>query len=136
MLETATEELAAHLAEHPDTAIADAAYTLELQRGYPTIVNELNLTRQWIRSAAKVIGEQKVIESNRMHTGGDDVAYFQQQVPGVRWYMGIYNEEKGFTEPQHSPYYDFDEEMMAVAAAIQAQAAVDYLSETAGSEKK
>jgi len=109
---------------------ADATYTLSLQKGYPTVINDLNLTRQWLKAAAKVIGEEKVAESNKMHTGGDDVAYFQQQVPGVRWFLGIRNAEKGFTEPQHSPYYDFNEDVMAVGAAIQAQATVDYLSET------
>ncbi len=108
---------------------ADTAYTLELQRGYPTIINDLNLTKLWLEAAVKVIGEERVIQSNKMHTGGDDVAYFQQQVPGVRWYLGIHNEKKGFTEPQHSPYYDFNEDIMAIGAAIQAQATVDYLSE-------
>jgi hypothetical protein len=34
----------------------------------------------------------------------------------------------GFTHPLHSPFFDFNEETLPLAAAIQACCAVDFLS--------
>jgi amidohydrolase len=106
---------------------AGGGYQLELQKGYPTIVNDPELVSLWRRAAEKVVGAERVIEYDKIMTGGDDAAYFQQRVPGVYWWLGIASAEKGFDQPLHSPYFDFDEEVLAVGAAVQAQAVVDYL---------
>jgi amidohydrolase len=106
---------------------AGGNYTLELQSGYPTIMNDIELGKLWQNGAAKVIGEDKVVEHDRIMTGGDDAAYFQQRVPGVYWWLGIRNEEKGFAQPLHSPYFNFNEDVLAIGAAVQAQVVFDYL---------
>jgi len=112
-------------------AIVDSAggsCRLELEKGYPAIFNDPKLAGLWKHSAAKIVGEQQVIEHDAIMTGGDDAAYFQQKVPGVYWWLGIRNEEKGYTQPLHSPSFGFDEEVLALGAAIQAQAVWDYLA--------
>jgi amidohydrolase len=90
-------------------------------------VNDPELVSLWRSAATKVVGAQRVIEHDGIMTGGDDAAYFQQRVPGVYWWLGIANAEKGFDQPLHSPHFDFDEELLALGAAVQAQAAVDFL---------
>lgn len=107
---------------------AGGGYSLELQKGYPTIVNDPQLVALWKEAAKKVVGEQRVIEYDRIMTGGDDAAYFQQRVPGVYWWLGISNEEEGYTQPLHSPDFDFNEEVLAIGAAVQAQAVVNFLA--------
>ncbi len=102
-------------------------YGLELQRGYPAIVNDPGLARLWRGAATKVLGEERVVEYDRIIASGDDAAYFHQRVPGVYWLLGVRNEELGFSEPLHSPYFDFNEEVLAIGAAIQCQAAIDAL---------
>jgi len=106
---------------------AGGSYTLEVQTGYPTIVNDAQLVSLLKRSAAKVVGQEQVIEYDKIMTAGDDAAYFQQQVPGVYWWLGIANAAAGFDQPLHSPHFDFDEEVLAVGAAVQAQAVLDFL---------
>ena len=59
---------------------------------------------------------------------GEDVAYFHQKVPGVHWLLGIANPALGYTHPLHSPFFDFNEEVMPLGAAIQACCALDFLS--------
>ena len=59
--------------------------------------------------------------------GGEDVAYFHQRVPGVLWFFGTQNPEKGFTHPLHSSLFDFNEEIMPLAAALHALTVVDCL---------
>jgi amidohydrolase len=48
-------------------------------------------------------------------------------VPGVHWQLGIADPEKKDNHPLHSPYFDFNEEVMPLGAAIHAQCVVDYL---------
>jgi amidohydrolase len=106
---------------------AGGSFQLKVQKGYPTIMNDPQLVALFQKAAAKVIGPQRVIESGRIMTGGDDAAYFQQRVPGVYWWLGIANAAEGFNQPLHSPHFDFDEAVLAVGAAVQAQAVVDFL---------
>jgi amidohydrolase len=106
---------------------AGGGYTLEMQKGYPAIMNDPKLVSLFEKAAAKVIGEQRVVEYDQVMTGGDDTAYFQERVPGVYWWLGIANAANGFDQPLHSPRFDFDEEVLAVGAAVQAQAAMDFL---------
>jgi len=109
---------------------AGGNYTLELQSGHPTIMNDLELGKLWQNGAAKVVGEDKVVEHDRIITGGDDAAYFQQRVPGIYWWLGIRNEGKGFVQPLHSPYFNFNEDVLAIGATVQVQVVVDYLQAT------
>jgi amidohydrolase len=106
---------------------AGGSYKLELQKGYPTIVNEPQLVSLWKKAAGKVVGERRVIEYDKIMTGGDDAAFFQQRIPGVYWWLGIANAREGFTQPLHSPHFDFDEDVLAVGAAVQAQVVMDFL---------
>jgi len=106
---------------------AGGSYTLDTQKGYPTIMNDPQLVSLLMRAAKKVVGAQQVIEYDRIMTGGDDAAYFQQRVPGVYWWLGIANAEKGFNQPLHSPHFDFSEEVLAVGAAVQGQTVMDFL---------
>jgi amidohydrolase len=107
---------------------AGGAYQLETQTGYPAIVNDRQMVSLWKKAAAKVVGQGRVIEHDKIMTGGDDAAYFQQRVPGVYWWLGTADPAGGFSEPLHSPYFDFDEDLLAVGAAVQAQAVMDFLA--------
>jgi metal-dependent amidase/aminoacylase/carboxypeptidase family protein len=106
---------------------AGGTYSLDLQKGYPTIYNNPDLVKLWQSAAAKVVEEDNVVIHDRIVTGGDDAAYFQQKVPGVYWFLGVHNERAGYTEPLHSPYFDFNEEVLALGAAVQAQVVMKYL---------
>jgi amidohydrolase len=106
---------------------AGGTYTLEVELQNPSIFNDPLLVSIVKSAGEKVLGSNKVRELRQIMTGGDDVAYFQQKVPGVYWLLGCRNEAKGFDKPHHNPYFDFDEEVLALGAAIQAQAVTDFL---------
>jgi amidohydrolase len=106
---------------------AGGRYTLQMEHGYPTIYNHPDLIPLWQEAAAKIVGEENVILHDQIIPGGDDAAFFQQKVPGVYWMLGIRNEEKGFVQPLHSPRFDFNEDVLAIGAAIQVQTVADYL---------
>ena len=85
------------------------------------------MVEEFSASAAKIVPCDKVIKLQAPSMTGEDVAYFHQKVPGVHWQLGVANSEKGFSHPLHSPYFDFNEQVMPLGAAIHAQCTVDYL---------
>lgn len=110
--------------------IATAAggdYQLDVEYANPSIYNDPTLVELLKSSGAAVLGANKVHEFTTIMAGGDDAAYFQQQVPGVYWLLGTRSEEKGFDKPLHNPFFDFDEEVLALGAAVHAQAVTDFL---------
>jgi amidohydrolase len=107
---------------------AGGSYELDIQMQNPSMYNAPEMVDLLRGAAAKVIGEEKINEFHQIMPGGDDAAYFQQKVPGVYWILGARNEAKGFIQPGHSPYFDFDEDALPIGAAIQAQAVTDFLA--------
>ncbi len=59
--------------------------------------------------------------------GGEDFSFYLQEIPGCFVRFGA--QKKGLTNTAaHSPYFDFDERVLAVGARFLAQAAYDYLA--------
>jgi amidohydrolase len=103
-------------------------HRLELKMEYPSVFNHPELTAEFKGSACKILPPDNVIDKHSPSMTGEDVAYFHQKVPGVHWLLGTANPALGFTHPLHSPFFDFNEEVMPLGAAIQACCAVDFLS--------
>lgn len=73
--------------------------------------NDKNLTKNSLASIAKVYGaENTVLMYGEMPDGrGDDFAYYQEHVPGVYFYLGGSDFEKGIVSMPHSPNFQVDE---------------------------
>lgn len=48
----------------------------------------------------------------------EDFAFYQKKVPGMFVMLGTKNEEKGFTHPLHSCYFNFDEKVLPFGIAL------------------
>jgi len=123
------EELARLLKEVAEgvAQISGGKCHLTVDMEYPSVFNHPDMVVEFRNSAAKVIHANKVINIQRGTMGGEDVGYFHQEIPGVYWYLGIANPSMGFTHTLHSPFFDFNEEVMPIGAAMHAQSAVDFL---------
>jgi amidohydrolase len=106
---------------------AGGQYRLDVELQNPSIENDPGLVELLRSAGASIVGANNVHEFTVIRAGGDDAAYFQQRVPGAYWFLGTRSEEKGFDQPLHSPTFDFDEDVLAVGAAVQAQAVTDFL---------
>jgi amidohydrolase len=100
---------------------------LSVRMEYPAVFNHPELALEFRESAAKVVPADSVIEMQSPSMTGEDVSYFHQKVPGAHWLLGTKNPAMNFTHPLHSPYFDFNEEIMPLGAAIHACSAVDFL---------
>ncbi len=89
-----------------------ASYNLEYQRGYPPLVNHAAET-DVVRQAIEGLESPTLVEMNSI-MGGEDFAYYLQEVPGCFFFIGAGNEEKGTTYPHHHPHFDIDEDALSI----------------------
>ncbi len=101
---------------------------IEIFESYPGCRNDPAVTSLLRQAAAKVLGEPNVLELDAPSLGTDDFGYFSDAAPGCYYYIGVGNEEKGFTCPNHSPRFAADPDALPLAAAVAAQAALDFLA--------
>jgi amidohydrolase len=98
---------------------------LEIVRGYPLVVNDLNMVRFVCEESAKFLGENRVhIETPRM--GAEDFAYFLQKAPGALIRLGCHDPGQGFTHGLHSPLFNFDERALDVGVGLFARLLTGY----------
>lgn len=59
------------------------------------------------------LGHYELVEREPI-MGGEDFAYYLQEVPGCYFFVGTGNEEKGTTYPHHHPRFDLDEDALPI----------------------
>jgi amidohydrolase len=123
------EELADHLQQVArgvaQTSGGKCRFTLKME--YPSVFNHPELAAEFRDAAAEIVPADSVVDMQSPSMTGEDVAYFHQKVPGVHWLLGTANPAMQFTHPLHSPFFDFNEQVMHLGAAIHARCAVDFL---------
>lgn len=79
----------------------------------PTINNDAKLTQSAITTLNQVYGSSTVtVDYGQVPFSNDDFSYFQQKVPGVYFFFGGSNFEKGMIAMIHAPNFMVDEECM------------------------
>ena len=84
---------------------------LELRRGYPPVVNDRTLAQAFAPILAREAGVEVVEAPPTM--GGEDFAYFAQEVPGLLMRLGVRNEAIGAVRSGHSAEFILDEAALA-----------------------
>ena len=74
-----------------------------------------------------VVGQENVVLPE-ITMGGEDFAYYLQQVPGVFVFMGTRNPAKGLTASHHSPKFTFDEDIYPATVSVFVAVVRGYLS--------
>jgi metal-dependent amidase/aminoacylase/carboxypeptidase family protein len=77
----------------------------------PTIQNNPTLTNYALNTLNKFYGQGTVtVDYGQIPFSNDDFSYFQQKIPGVYFYLGGSNFEKGMIAMIHAPNFMVDEE--------------------------
>lgn len=108
-------------------AAMGVAAEIEIFESYPGCRNDPGLTSLLKQSAGKLLGPENILELEAPSLGTDDFGYFSELAPGCYYYIGVGSEEKGFTYPNHNPHFAADPAALPLAAAVEAQAALDFL---------
>ncbi|UCH63094.1 MAG: amidohydrolase [Fidelibacterota bacterium] len=94
-----------------------AAIELDYHDGYPPTLNDPVMTEVALRAARKVAGDG--VGEPYLSMGGEDMAYFLQEVPGCFIFLGSAKpEHKAEKVPHHCSHFDFDERALAVGASV------------------
>jgi amidohydrolase len=93
---------------------------------YPPLVNDGGSAEFVRRIAVEVVGSENVREA-QISMGGEDMAYFLERVPGIYFFLGSMNKEKGLDKPHHSAHFDFDEDVLPIGVEMHVKIAMDML---------
>ena len=117
-----------HVAEN--IAAANGAYAeVKIEKAVAVTNNEEKLTQRMAPSLKRVAGEDRVQVQPRVMVA-EDFSYFQQQVPGMFFFLGITPKDQDmFTAaPNHSPRFFVDETALVTGVRALTAITVDYLS--------
>lgn len=95
----------------------------EYEKGYPPVVNDPEMVDFVHSVTARTLGESRVREIEPV-MGGEDFAYYLQQVPGAFLFFGMGD---GMEYPHHHPRFDIDERALPQATLLMSRLALDYL---------
>jgi amidohydrolase len=102
---------------------------VQIFESYPGCRNDAQMTDLIRAAAGKLLGKENVLELSAPSLGTDDFGYFSDAAPGCYYYVGVGNEQKGFTYPNHNPRFAADPEALPIAAALHVQTVLDFFRE-------
>ena len=99
--------------------------------GSPVTYNDPTLTAQMIPSIEKVLGKENVKEVNAV-TGAEDFSYFQQEIPGLYFFLGGASASSLESKPlssHHTPGFTVDDSALIHGVKVMTTLTKDYLNQ-------
>ncbi|MBM3145121.1 MAG: amidohydrolase [Chloroflexi bacterium] len=102
-------------------------YELRIEIGYPPIVNDAGVARLIEEVGCDLLGAEHVKEP-LPEMGSEDFGFFMQEAPGAMFILGCRIE--GDERRHHDPRFDVFEDCLPIGAAIFAETALRFLTQT------
>jgi amidohydrolase len=99
---------------------------VKINRGYPFLINEENLTRQVRSFVEEYLGKENVIDAD-MWMAAEDFAWYSQAADSCFYLLGIRNKDKGIVSSLHTPTFNIDENALALSTGLMAYIAMRRL---------
>ncbi len=90
---------------------------LVFKPGAPLGINDRDVCKSLYTASVDVLGADKV-KVLPFIMGSEDFYYFAQKCPGAIMRFGCSSQEKRFTHPLHSPYFDLHEDVLEIGVDI------------------
>jgi amidohydrolase len=109
---------------------AGATAEVYISGGLPITYNDPDLVRRMAPTLARVAAGGDAAERTPS-TGAEDFSYYQQEIPGLFFFLGGVPEGVAPEDaaPHHSPYFFFDEGGMPVGVRALSHLVVDYMTQ-------
>lgn len=111
------------------TSIAEAmgaVCEVDIQKGYPFLVNHEETTLHARAFASEFIGEDNIIDMDLRMTG-EDFAYFTQKYPATFYRLGVKNDSKFKIGGLHTPTFNVDEDALEIGMGTMAYIAMSFM---------
>jgi metal-dependent amidase/aminoacylase/carboxypeptidase family protein len=104
-------------------------YKIDYSSGVmPAVMNDPSLVRGAMDSIRAVQGDEGLIVVGQVPPFfGEDFAFYLQEIPGVMYWLGVSNEQKGILGLPHHPQFAVDEEAIFVGSKTMAAVLLHYL---------
>ncbi len=99
---------------------------VEIRVGYPSVINEPNLTERLRSSAVEYLGQEQVVDIPPA-MWAEDFAYYGRETPACFYNLGV-GTPGSENAPVHSPLFQADENCIALAAGLLSYLALTELS--------
>lgn len=100
-----------------------ATAEIEFYHHFPPTINPVNEAEFVLKTAKKVVGEQNASVLPQASMASEDFSHYLQKIPGCFFFLG-----NGNHGAIHSAQYQFNDEIIPVAAEMLSQVAIDYLN--------
>lgn len=90
----------------------------------PAVINDAAITEK-VSACARTILPDSILQDDFRTMGSEDMAFFMNVIPGCFIFIGSADPVRGLNVPHHHPRFDFDERVLAHAAALLAGAAIE-----------
>jgi len=111
-----------------DIAIAyGGTATIDWQSNTVITYNDLVLTQQMIPSLEAAAGKENVYLV-KATTGGEDFSYYQEEIPGLYFFLGGMTPGNTEAFPHHTPDFKIDDRGMILGVKSFCHLALDYLN--------
>lgn len=110
---------------------AEAKMTV-LKNPNPVTYNDPALADETLPVMRAVAGEKNVIVADPQ-MGAEDFSYYQKEIPGFFYWLGVANQKKGITAGLHTADFDIDEQALDNGVNMMANIVLDYLERHAKS---
>ncbi len=105
---------------------AGAKADVNISTGYPVTYNEPSLTEKMIGTLQEIAGKENV-KVQPVQTGAEDFSFFQQQAPGLFFFLGGKPKGSKTPAPHHTPDFFIDESGFTLGVKSLAGLTVDYM---------
>lgn len=109
----------------------NAEVEVDIEEGYPPVVNTQRESEIAYRAAREVVGERGLMSMDHPSMGSEDFSYYLEKIPGCYVRFGARCKDQEYI-PLHSPSFDVDEDVLAVGAAFFDRVAREALREFGG----
>jgi amidohydrolase len=101
------------------------SHELKIIGGYPTTINDAAQARFMREVATSIIGADRINAKPPLHMGAEDFSFMARKISGTFVFLGAAKGDR--PRPHHNHYFDIDESVLPIGAALLAEAAVRYL---------
>lgn len=131
-LDPQVREKAVSLIKQIATATASAfgaEAECDIREGYPVLINDAAMAGFVERVARDVVGADHVDGNVAPSMGGEDFAYYAEQIPAAFWRLGVRSGDPASQPGLHQPTYDFPDAAIAHGIRMHCELARRFLSD-------
>lgn len=113
---------------HETASGLGAKVNCDIKIGYPSLVNDIDLTRRMKNYAQEYLGKENVVNLPK-RLAAEDFAFYSQQKPACFYRLGTGNVSRGITSSVHTTTFDIDESAIEIGVGFMAYQAIRQLNE-------